>query len=372
MTSKQQIKPDYGLAQLVAYETVRSSNQKKLPLSIKKLIKSTPNLHIQKYSKFAKARNLSIEETFELLDSEEGCLWMRSDGQYIILYNDAVENTGRIRFTLAHELGHYVLKHNERTKKTSLARYSLTSEEYDVFEKEANYFAKRLLAPIPLVDLYVASWSMIYPESIEFAFDTSFTVANYIIKDLRRRQKNANIVSESHPLTHNFIDYINQDSSSQVCKKCYSLQSSDHNYCAFCRSSEFVKSSAKNYANYFVERKNIMIYSKIETNSQGTPLKCPRCESEELNDDFTFCPWCSLILHNMCLGSEENKYEVFNMNGDAREKSIEEQMQTGCGILINGGFRYCPKCGGESSYFRQGILDSWKNEKDLDDDDLPF
>ncbi|MFI3617529.1 hypothetical protein [Enterococcus avium] len=105
-----------------------------------------------------------------------------------------------------------------------------------------------------------------------------------------------------------------------------------------------------------------MIYSKIETNDEGTPIKCPRCEAEQLNDNFTYCPWCSLILHNMCLGTDENKYEVLNFDGDTREKSLEEQIKDGCGPLLNGGFRYCPKCGGESSYFRQGILNNWESE----------
>lgn len=370
MTFSQQTKPDYGLAQLVAYETVRSCNQKRLPLSIKKLIRSIPNLHIQKYSKFAKSRNLTLEETFELLDSEEGCLWMRSDGQYIILYNDAVDNTGRIRFTLAHELGHYLLKHNEKSKKTLLARYSLTSEEYDIFEKEANYFAKRLLAPIPLVDLYVASWSRIYPECIEFAFDISYTVANYIINDLHRRQRNANIVSEGHPLTHNFIDYINVDSSSQICKNCHSPQPATHIFCAFCGSNEMIKSTAKNYTSYFLERKKVMIYSKIETNNEGTPIKCPKCEAENLDDTFQHCPYCATYLHNVCLGKEEDKY-INTPDGDVELNIAERYERNGCSNgYLDGGFRYCPSCGAETSFNEQGLLNNWKSEKDQAND--PF
>lgn len=361
MISKQQLSPNYALAQSVAYDTVYFSNQDKLPLSIKKLIRSIPNLHIQKYSKFAEKRNLSLEETYEILDSEEGCLWMRSDGQYIILYNDAVDNSGRIRFTLAHELGHYLLKHNEKSKKTSLARYSLTSEDYDVFEKEANYFAKRLLAPIPLIDLYIASWSKIYPQSIEFAFDTSFTVASYIINDLHRRQKLANIVKEGHPLTKNFVDYIDQDSTSQICTECRSLQSITHRYCSFCSSSTFIKSTAKNYDHYFLERKEIMIYSKIETNEQGTPITCPQCKAEQLNDEFTFCPYCSVILHNSCLGPHENRFIEID-RGEYEEKLLLDQISGGCGAKLDGGYRYCPTCGSETSYYNQKLLKSWKEE----------
>ncbi|MDK6785766.1 ImmA/IrrE family metallo-endopeptidase [Enterococcus faecalis] len=352
--------PDYGLAQKAAYELVRSSNQKELPLSIKKLIKSIPNLHIQKYSVFAKKRKLTLEETYEILDSEEGCLWMRSDGQYIILYNDMVKNTGRIRFTLAHELGHYILKHNEKTTKTCLARYSLTNEEYDIFEKEANYFAKRLLAPIPLIDLYISNWHRIYPHCIEFAFDISFTVANYIIEELHRR-RTISIASENHPLTQNFTDFINKDCSSQICKKCRSIQSINNNYCAFCRNDSFIKSVAKSYTSYFIERKNVMIYSKIETDSKGHPKKCPKCKAENIKQEHIFCPYCSTILHNSCLGDDDNRF-IF---GSYEERPLVDQINGGCSTYLDGGYRYCPACGNETSYYRQGLLKSWEEELNI-------
>ncbi|MFG5564220.1 ImmA/IrrE family metallo-endopeptidase [Enterococcus faecalis] len=353
--------PNYGSAQTAAYELVRSSDQKKLPLSIKKLIKSIPNLRIQKYSVFAKKRNLTLEETYEILDSEEGCLWMRSDGQYIILYNDTLKNTGRIRFTLAHELGHYILKHNEKTTKTCLARYSLTNEEYDIFEKEANYFAKRLLAPIPLIDLYISNWHRIYPQCIEFAFDISFTVANYIIEELHRR-RTISIASENHPLTQNFTDFINRDCSSQICKKCRSIQSINNNYCAFCRNDSFIKSVAKSYTSYFIERKNVMIYSKIETDSKGHPKKCPKCKAENIKQEHTFCPYCSTIIHNSCLGDKENRFREVDTFGNYEEVPLIKQIQRGCSGYLDGGYRYCPDCGNETSYNRQGLLKNWEEE----------
>lgn len=99
------LRPDYAFAQYKAYEVIEASNQTKLPLSIKKIIQSYPNLHLQKYTVFANKRHINLEEVFEITNSEEGCLWMRNDGTYIILYNDTLDNPGRIRFTLAHELG---------------------------------------------------------------------------------------------------------------------------------------------------------------------------------------------------------------------------------------------------------------------------
>jgi Zn-dependent peptidase ImmA (M78 family)/RNA polymerase subunit RPABC4/transcription elongation factor Spt4 len=314
--------PDYADAQAKAYETVQNSRQKKLPLSIKKIIRSFPDLHLQKYSSFAKRRGLTIDEVYELLDSKEGCLWKKQNGHYIILYNDTIENTGRIRFTLAHELGHYIMKHNEKSEKTRLSRYSLSEEEYDVFEKEANYFAKRLLAPIPLVDLYVANWKKIMASSIEFAFDTSYTVANYIISDLIKRNQNSMIRREGHPMVDSFADFIHIDTNSKICKNCSASQNSEHEYCAFCGNISFIQSSPENYAKFNLERKKSMFYSKIQTNEKGLPLKCPNCKAENLHDEFTFCPYCSVLLRNYCLGPHENRFIELDNFGSHEERTL--------------------------------------------------
>lgn len=79
------VRPNFAKAQNCAYDTITDSNQKKLPLSIKRIISRFPNLYLQKYTVFAKKRGLSMEETFHVLDSEEGCLWRRSDNTYVIL-----------------------------------------------------------------------------------------------------------------------------------------------------------------------------------------------------------------------------------------------------------------------------------------------
>lgn len=64
------------------------------------------------------------------------------DGQPIILYRDT-ESTGRMRFTIAHELGHILLGH--------VGKYELVSREPspqdNPIEQAANVFASRLLAP---------------------------------------------------------------------------------------------------------------------------------------------------------------------------------------------------------------------------------
>lgn len=357
------MEPDYKKAQEEAYKIVQICGQKKLPLSIKKIIKSFPNLRLRSYSKLAKKRNLTLEEVSILLDSDEGCLWSRNNTEFLILYNDQVPNKGRIRFTLAHELGHYILKHNEKTEKTKLTRYSLTQDEYDVFEKEANYFAKRLLAPIPLVYNYYINWKDIASETIQDIFKTSLTVANFIIKDIQKVEKNGvfQFTNTYHPMLQNFKTSIELDTHSKICFYCHSLNGKENSFCKVCAGKKFILPNPKKYNAFLKEKSKMITYSKIELNENLHPFECPRCHGKCDNENFIFCPYCSLLLRNYCLGLDNDRF-IENEFEDYVEKPLIEQVKSGCGITHNGDARYCTNCGEETAYLRQGILSSWKEE----------
>jgi hypothetical protein len=76
------------------------------------------------------------------VDSDLYCI----NGRYKIIYNEKAY-PARIRFTLAHEIGHIWLKHLEDFELTRLSQNSFAEEQYDVLEKEANCFAAELLMP---------------------------------------------------------------------------------------------------------------------------------------------------------------------------------------------------------------------------------
>lgn len=62
----------------------------------------------------------------------------KKDGHNVIFYNSDIKSPGRVRFTIAHELGHILLE-----------QFNIT---YDEKEKEANMFAIRLLAPVGVLN----------------------------------------------------------------------------------------------------------------------------------------------------------------------------------------------------------------------------
>lgn len=80
----------------------------------------------------------------------EGMLKANRDrSKWMILYNDATQSEGRIRFTLAHELGHYVL---HRTRQDEFTCSELDMNDWDSnireMESEADTFASYLLMPL--------------------------------------------------------------------------------------------------------------------------------------------------------------------------------------------------------------------------------
>lgn len=85
-----------------------------------------------------------------------------SNASPIIYYNDIYKSPERIRFTLAHELGHLVLGHPDCWD--------------EVFETEADNFANYLLAPAPLV----IRMSDASPEAIASVFDLSLSCSQVV------------------------------------------------------------------------------------------------------------------------------------------------------------------------------------------------
>lgn len=100
----------------------------------------------------AKSRTQQITRVMGAdLPGFEGALLRSGEGSrdWTLLYNNRERNEGRVRFTLAHELGHFVLHldaHPEGFQCTA-SDLSIRGGEYRQMELEANIFATHLLMP---------------------------------------------------------------------------------------------------------------------------------------------------------------------------------------------------------------------------------
>ena len=118
------------------------------PININNIICSLKNYKIKilSYSTVMKKYKLTEEEVLDMLTSKDGCS-VCSKGRHVIYYNDLGRFPhSRIRWTIAHELGHILCGHFENNKTKVSQTELLSDEEYKIMEKEADYFAAMLLA----------------------------------------------------------------------------------------------------------------------------------------------------------------------------------------------------------------------------------
>jgi Zn-dependent peptidase ImmA (M78 family) len=103
------------------------------------------------------AKKIGVQVLKKKFDDDVSGVFIMSDKTPIISYNGNEDNK-RIRFTVAHELGHYILHSNEQPfflDKSPKAMYRNSASTTGEFlkEREANAFAASLLMPSKLIEI---------------------------------------------------------------------------------------------------------------------------------------------------------------------------------------------------------------------------
>lgn len=188
---------DYKIARNKAWETLIKCNITSLPINLATIARLN-NITILKYSN--SKQNLT-GDGFSL----------NVNNVNVIYYNDKKPKT-RIRFTLAHELGHCLLGHLKFGK-----TYNRNSEKdfdgMDIFEMQANVFARDLLMPaIVLHNLNIKS-------SEDIARICNVSMLSAEIRYKRLTELNERNVFNRHPLERQvyrqFQKYIDNCKSSR-------------------------------------------------------------------------------------------------------------------------------------------------------------
>ncbi len=101
--------------------------------------------------------------------SEDGFFLLDEDDVFRIYYND-IKEYSRVNFTIMHELGHIVLGH---------------TQESELAEAEANFFAKFALAPPVLVHKFEPKSIAQLSDIFEISYEAASYAYNYYKKWLR-------------------------------------------------------------------------------------------------------------------------------------------------------------------------------------------
>lgn len=175
-------KPRFEIAQNLAWDVLTEHTDGTFPINLYGTISTIPDLKIKTYSEWADellerkgVLELGLTNRQQLIDclGSNDSVLIANNTDNIILYDETKEIT-QCRWNVAHELGHYFFGHG-------------VSESYEVQEKEANYFARQLLTPIPIVTKIIRlgeSFNDI--SSLADFFGVSNFVMNYTIDNIRK------------------------------------------------------------------------------------------------------------------------------------------------------------------------------------------
>ena len=101
-------------------------------------------------AKLAKISGQNIPDIIRACNSSDGCThYDKRRDRYLMVINESGRSRARVRWTMAHELGHISAGHFIELSNAVLAEATPNSLLY--MEKEADYFAASFLAPLPAI-----------------------------------------------------------------------------------------------------------------------------------------------------------------------------------------------------------------------------
>lgn len=326
------------------YNTLKEYGEPNLPFKIGSLIRNIPFIKLIAYSSQINKHGITYEEL--ILDAETKdsyAVRQGSSGRYCIYYNDIDQNivtSNRVRWNLAHELGHVILCHHEMTGLGKMYRDGLDDDTYRYFEKEADYFAQLILVPhIVLLGLKIEK-----PSDIKYRCKISNQALSRRSTEYNIWRKHSHADDEyDKKIFYFFFDFIYK----RKCKTCgVGLIQRYGKHCPICGS--------KNTLQWGDGDK--MKYPLLETHENGKLVECPNCHNGETEIDGDYCQICGKNIVNRCSYFQCTNNDILPSNA-----------------------RYCPICGNNSTFYNANFLKAWDFKELLPmsipdgiDEELPF
>lgn len=159
---------DYKRARDLSWRVLLNTGTRELPVKVSRICRGY-GVTLRSYQVGAPLiRELGLEAQCDISDG----FTVRSGDRCYVFYN-MEQPPGRVRFTIAHELGHVLLGHLGDGEHTVYNRES--SSEDAMEEHTANVFASRLLAPACVLHALGA----VTPEQIAAVCDISMAAARF-------------------------------------------------------------------------------------------------------------------------------------------------------------------------------------------------
>lgn len=166
----------------------RDMDELSFPIDPMQVLRYKNTVKFISYQKAAEISECSLDEMIVSCGSSSGCTQYEPvSDRYLVLYNNALADKvpGRIRWTLAHEIGHITLGHFQQIRVSALSEGCQSRLSDKELELEADYFAATLLCPMPLFK----SLGISSPADIKVIFGLSAEAANNRWNDYLKWQR---------------------------------------------------------------------------------------------------------------------------------------------------------------------------------------
>lgn len=327
-------------------ETLEQYSTPVLPIKIGSIIRNIPYIKLITYSSQIKKHRISYDELIVNAETKDSyVVHENSTGRFCIYYNDIdvhIMSSNRVRWNLAHELGHVILNHHKIAGLDTLRRTGIDDSTYNYLEKEADYFAQLLLVP----HAALLGFRIENSNHIKIMCKISDPASRKRYYEYVNWRSHINAKDEyDNKIFHYYYNFIYK----HQCTNCKAkLVQRYGKYCPICGQKTLQWGDGS------------MIYKKLDTDDFGKLKECPICENEETNIAGNHCQICGTYLVNNCT-SDNCEYSTTELPSNAR---------------------YCPICGSKSTFYRNGFLKEWNFKEQISsgfmsvpdgiDDELPF
>ena len=387
------------------------SDISEFPVDLKKIQRRYKNLfQIRSYKQFMMKHDATRAECISFFDSDSGSVASSGNGTYIIYYNDA-ESHERIRFTIAHEIGHIFLDHLSTYGTPILSRNSLLDDAlYDEIEKEANCFARNLLCPVfHAVSILKEHGFEKKLEESHYVWVSDRNKRTALTQNLNNRIDSVSLLAECFDISdlaaRTRIDFlstdethstnpVNHDTKNLVknirikarwrCNSCGAERHPGALYCISCgRASSF---------SFTVRTRGIDYRHGIRILKNRYEV-CPICGNNEYSRESRFCKLCGaktiyqrkVLVEKARETLQREEYEMIYNDGPEQndnrraikcpkcgneEFSDDAEYCKICGLQVYnycaerhrnvGNARFCETCGRETVYYEEGLLQDWE------------